>query len=95
MLLRVEVSGSSAGVRYELIERGTERLTAMMKTTAWPASILLQMLVNGTVKNRGVLRLEEAVPTEPFLAELGRRGIHITIKNCRDTKTAKATPLAA
>ncbi len=80
LLLRVEVTGPTSGVRYELIEYGTEKLTAMMKTTAWPASILLQMLVNGTVKKCGVLRLEEAIPTEPFLAELARRNIRLAIE---------------
>ncbi len=78
LLLRVDVFGRAGGVRYELVERGTETLTAMMKTTAWPASILLQMLVNGAVSEMGVLRLEQAVPTDVFLKEFARRGIRLT-----------------
>jgi lysine 6-dehydrogenase len=95
LLLRVDVSGRAGRICYELIERGTERLTAMMKTTAWPASILLQMLVNGTIAQRGVLRLEEAVPGEAFLAELARRGIHITATHHKGADVAMLAKLAS
>lgn len=82
VLLRVDVIGAGpraerSAIRYQLVEYGNDRLTAMMKTTAWPASVLLQMLVNGTITGRGVLRLEEAVPPRPFFAQLRRRGIRI------------------
>lgn len=77
LLLRVDLAGRGRGLRYQLIEYGSQRLTAMMKTTAWPASILLQMLANGTIAERGVLKLETAVPAGAFLAELARRRIVI------------------
>lgn len=77
VLLRVDVEGESGGLRYQMVEYGTDDLTAMMKTTAWPASILLQMLINATIPGRGVLRLENAVPPRHFLDELARREIVI------------------
>jgi lysine 6-dehydrogenase len=80
VLLRVDLAGKAGGLRYQMIEYGTEELTAMMKTTAWPASILLQMLINASIPGRGLLRLEHAVHPRHFLHELARRGIEIRLK---------------
>jgi saccharopine dehydrogenase-like NADP-dependent oxidoreductase len=52
-------------------------LTSMMRTTAWPASIVLQMMVNGIIAHRGSIRQELDVPTDVFLREISRRGIKI------------------
>ena len=51
-------------------------LTAMMRTTAFPAAIILQMLVEGKIKDRGVLKQEESVPGYEFMGELEKRGIY-------------------
>src|SRR6185436_15147919 len=38
------------------------KMTAMMRTTAWPASIVLQMMVNGAIAQRGGVYQETNVP---------------------------------
>ena len=55
-------------------------ITSMMRTTAWPASIVLQMLINGQITKRGGVRQEIDVPAQPFLNEMARRGITINYR---------------
>ena len=50
-------------------------MTAMMRTTAFPTSIIAQMVANGTITARGVLPPEQCVPLEPFIDELKKRSI--------------------
>ena len=52
-------------------------MSAMMRTTAFPASIVLQMMCMGAVSKRGAVLQERDVPAEAFLEEIGRRGIKI------------------
>jgi lysine 6-dehydrogenase len=52
-------------------------MSAMMRTTAIPASIVLQMLVSGAIAKRGAVLQERDVPAELFLEEMARRGIKI------------------
>jgi len=52
-------------------------LTAMMRTTAFPASIVAQMVADGTVARRGAVPQELVVPTGPFIGQLGARGIRV------------------
>ena len=80
-LIRITASGqkggSSASVQYQAIEYGDKEagLTAMMRTTAFPAAIILQMLIEGIITDRGVLRQELAVPGGLFMRELEKRNI--------------------
>lgn len=64
---------------YQLIDYydPRTRLSAMMRTTSFPVSIVAQMLCRGdVVEDRyGVLRQEMAIPSEVFLNELKARGI--------------------
>ena len=64
---------------YQLIDYYDPRtkLTAMMRTTAFPISIVAQMLCRGDVNHNryGVLRQETSLPPEVFLNELKARGI--------------------
>jgi lysine 6-dehydrogenase len=85
VLVRVTVEGTKAGVEksivYEIVDRqepGTE-LTAMMRTTAFPAAIIAQMAASGQVTERGVKPQELAVKPSLFLPQLGKRGINLTI----------------
>jgi len=55
-------------------------MSAMMRTTAFPASIVLQMLCSGAIEKRGAVLQERDVPAETFLDEIGRRGIKIEYK---------------
>jgi len=52
-------------------------MSAMMRTTAFPASIVLQMMCTGAVSKRGAVLQERDVPAETFLEEVERRGIKI------------------
>src|SRR3954464_8084473 len=53
-------------------------MSAMMRTTAIPASIVLQMLASGAIAKRGAVLQERDVPADLFLQEMERRGIKIT-----------------
>jgi lysine 6-dehydrogenase len=85
MLLRVraegEVEGRERTLTYTIIdhcdkERG---LTAMQRTTAFPAAIVTRMVATGDIDERGVVTQEEVVPTVRFLEELERRGVHVDV----------------
>lgn len=52
-------------------------MSAMMRTTAFPASIVLQMMCSGAIEKRGAVLQERDVPAEAFLDEMARRGIRI------------------
>jgi saccharopine dehydrogenase-like NADP-dependent oxidoreductase len=51
----------------------------MMRTTAFPAIITLEMLVDERIKDKGVLRQELAIPPDLFLQELEKRNIKFEI----------------
>jgi lysine 6-dehydrogenase len=83
VLIRVTAEGLISSIkkqiRYQAIEYGDKKsgLTAMMRTTAFPASTIIQMLVRGQIKQHGVLRQEQVVPAQLFLGELAKRGINL------------------
>ena len=52
-------------------------MSAMMRTTAFPASIVIQMLASGAIAKRGGVLQERDVPADLFLAEMEQRGIRI------------------
>lgn len=52
-------------------------MSAMMRTTAFPASIVLQMMCSGAIEKRGSVLQERDVPAGLFLDEIQRRGIKI------------------
>jgi len=52
-------------------------MSSMMRTTAFPASIVLQMMCSGAIEKRGAVLQERDVPAEAFLQEIARRGIRI------------------
>jgi lysine 6-dehydrogenase len=53
------------------------KMTSMMRTTAWPASVVLQMICSGQISKRGGVYQELDVPAEIFLAEMEKRGVRI------------------
>lgn len=83
VLMRVSLKGTLDGAQkeltYEMLDYFDKNLhmTSMMRTTAFPTSIIAQMAANGTIKERGVLPPEQCVPLEPFLSELKKRNIII------------------
>lgn len=83
VLTRVTIVGTMNGAKktlaYEMIDYYDElsKMTAMMRTTAFPTSIIAQMVGCGSITVRGVLPPEQCVPLDPFLDELKKRNINI------------------
>ena len=64
-----------------LIKRDPETgLMAMAQGVGFPASIVIQMIVEHVIEQKGLLAPTQHVPYEPFVHELGRRGITISEK---------------
>ncbi len=83
VLIRLEFAGTKDGkekvLRYDIVDKFDEvtNLSAMMRTTAFPASIIAQMMAKGDVKMRGAIPQEKTIDAENFVAELARRNIKI------------------
>lgn len=78
-IMRIEAHIGKRVLSYTMVDEFDRRtgLTSMMRTTAWPASVVLQMLVGGVIAKRGGIRQETDVPADIFLREMSRRGIKI------------------
>lgn len=85
VLVRLEFVGTKDGepkkLRYDIVDKQDEHtgLSAMMRTTAFPASIIAQMMARGDVLMRGATPQEKAIDPDKFVAELERRSIKISI----------------
>jgi lysine 6-dehydrogenase len=85
VFIRLEFAGRLAGggraarLRYDIIDRFDERtgLSAMQRTTSFPASVIAQMMARGLTTRKGAVPQERCVPPDAFVAELARRGIRI------------------
>ena len=83
VLVRLDFVGKRDGsikkLRYDIVDKQdiTTGLSAMMRTTAFPASIIAQMMAGGKVLTRGATPQETAIDPEKFVAELARRKIVI------------------
>ncbi len=83
VLIRLEFVGTKDAtrkrLRYDIVDKfdETTNLSAMMRTTAFPASIIAQMAARGDVKMRGATPQELAIDADKFVAELARRNIEI------------------
>jgi lysine 6-dehydrogenase len=84
VLLKVESNGEKNGkkvmLNYTMIDyyNSKQKLTAMMRTTGFPASIIAQMIEKKIINKNGVYCPEEIIPSEPFFNELAKREINIT-----------------
>jgi lysine 6-dehydrogenase len=83
VLIRVEFCGEvdlmQQTLRYDIIDRYDEKtgLSAMMRTTAFPASIIAQMMANNETDRKGAVPQELCIPPEKFVQELAARNINI------------------
>jgi lysine 6-dehydrogenase len=85
VFIRLEFAGRLAGeetarrLRYDIIDRFDPRagLSAMQRTTAFPASVVAQMMARGLTTRRGAVPQERCIPPDAFVAELAARGINI------------------
>ncbi len=83
VLVRLDFIGKNGGeikrLRYDIVDKQDEAtgMSAMMRTTAFPASIIAQMMASGDVLERGATPQEKAINPDKFVAELERRNINI------------------
>ncbi len=81
VLVRVSASGQIAGSQMtknmDIVDYYDDAndITAMMRTTSFPTSIIAQMVMDGDIAKRGVMTPEMCVPGEIFLKELAARNI--------------------
>ncbi len=81
--LRVEASGLKDGkpakVVWQLVDhKDTARnISAMMRTTGYSLAITGLMQADGRVTRKGVLTPDEAMPFQPYVDELAKRGVMI------------------
>ncbi len=84
VLIRVMIEGKKNDrdhrLTYNLIDYydETDNITAMMRTTSYPTSIIAQLIVSGAISARGVLTPEQCVPLGPMISELASRNIRIS-----------------
>ena len=82
-LVRIVFSGMDAGKprthELTIIDRYDEKLhiTSMARMTSFPSAIIAMMQADGRITKTGVFPQERGVPTQAFVDELTRRGIHI------------------
>jgi len=85
ILLRVTVDGvkdgASARATYEMVDYGEpERgITAMMRDTAYPSSIICLMMARGQTEP-GAMPQELAIDGESFISELKKRGLPLDVR---------------
>ncbi len=84
VLMRVTIDGTKERRRQRLtftmidFYDETRNISAMMRGTAYPTSVIAQFLASGTINKTGAFTPEQCVPLDPLLAELRKRGIAIT-----------------
>lgn len=81
VLVRVEFVGDGGKtLRYDIIDRQDPEtgLSAMMRTTAFPASIVALMMARGQTTSRGALPQERCIPPDLFMEELAKRRIDVS-----------------
>jgi lysine 6-dehydrogenase len=79
VLMRITARGKKGVMTLEMVDYydHKDRMTAMARTTAYPTSIIAQMIGNGTITQRGALPPEKTVPRRKFMEELKKRDIII------------------
>jgi len=86
VLVRLTLEGTkdktAKKITYEIIDRQESKtgLTAMMRTTSFPAAIIAWMAAAGQITERGCKPQELAVNPSLFLPQLKKRGINLMIK---------------
>lgn len=79
VLVRVEFKGEGKTLRYDIIDAydPATGLSAMMRTTAFPASIVALMMARGQTTKKGALPQERCIPPDLFMKELAERRIEV------------------
>jgi lysine 6-dehydrogenase len=82
VLVRLDFVGDAGKrLRYDIVDKLDQAtgMSAMMRTTAFPASIIAQMMARGDVLARGATPQEKAIDPEKFVAEIQRRDISLEV----------------
>lgn len=81
VLVRVEMTGGGKRVRYDIVDRSDPEtgLSAMMRTTAFPASIVALMMARNQTTSKGALPQERCIPPDAFMTELAARNIRVDV----------------
>jgi lysine 6-dehydrogenase len=81
VLVRVELTGGGKRLRYDIIDRYDPEtgLSAMMRTTAFPASIVALMMARNQTSSKGALPQERCIPPDAFMDELAARKIVVDV----------------
>ena len=79
-IMRIEAHLGERVESFTMVDRydPETKMTSMMRTTAWPASIVLMMMASGAIAKRGAVLQETDVPATLFLKEMAARGIRIS-----------------
>lgn len=86
VLVRVTIDGKKNGapkhIQYQIVDLGDDAngITAMMRLTSYPISVIAQMMSAGEIGDKGAIPQELCVPGEKFIEELRKRNIKIEIK---------------
>lgn len=83
-LVRVTAKGERGGKQltrtYQMIEYPAHGLTAMMRTTAFPATVVMLMLARGQVAKKGAHPQERCIDSDAFLRELAAKPRELKIE---------------
>jgi lysine 6-dehydrogenase len=81
VLVRVEMTGGGKRLRYDIIDLSDPEtgLSAMMRTTAFPASIVALMMARNQTTSKGALPQERCIPPDAFMDELAARRIQVDV----------------
>ncbi|MEM2869124.1 MAG: saccharopine dehydrogenase C-terminal domain-containing protein [Thermoplasmata archaeon] len=93
VLLRVTAGKGSIRLTYQMVDEGMpgRGISAMMKTTAFPASVVAWMLGTGRIKKKGAVPQELCVPAGDFFRMVRER--RIVISEARG-RAAKSDPIS-
>ena len=82
VLSKGEVNEEKYKMEYEMIDYYDEKnkITAMMRTTGYSTSIIVQMIEREDIMDKGVLTPEKVVPPDIMFNELKKRGIAVNRK---------------
>ncbi len=76
VLMRVWARSGDVTVGYEMVDRNDDRFTALARTTAFPATALADLILNGSVEP-GARTMGDAMTASDLVDELDTVGIGI------------------
>jgi lysine 6-dehydrogenase len=76
-LVKIIFEGNSKRHELVIVDYAKDGFTSMMRMTAFPASIISQMLARGQINEPGVKPQEKCVPVDLFIEELSERNIFV------------------